>query len=126
MLQKVRIMEHWIFYSGLACILIHEMDAIQQKEWRIFPGLHLLDDRWGYQLFNLLHLPLYVFLFAGLFSPEGLALGMRRGLDLFFMIHVGLHLLFTFHPKNQFTGFFSWLWIGGAGLCGAVDYWGIG
>jgi len=116
-------MTNLIFFSGLACILIHEMDAIQQKEWRIFPGLHLLDDRVGLRVFNLLHLPLYLWILSGLFGAGGINPGFRQGLDIFFLIHVGLHLLFLLHPKNQFTGFFSWLWIGGAGLCGGLDLW---
>jgi hypothetical protein len=43
------------------------------------------------------------------------------GLSAFFIVHVVLHLLFLRHPLNQFSSPFSWLLIGGAGLCGALD-----
>lgn len=35
-------MENIFFYLGLAALLVHEMDAIKRKEWRMFPGLSKL------------------------------------------------------------------------------------
>ena len=113
-------MDHLFFYLALGFILTHEMDAIRCKEWQIFPGLSLLKDGTGYIVFTLLHIPLYFLLFRGLFGqpdPEGLI----RALDIFFLIHVGLHLLFLWHPKNQFKSFWSWAIIVGAGLFGGID-----
>ncbi|MFD2569233.1 DUF6713 family protein [Spirosoma soli] len=33
------------FYLGLAFLTTHELDAVRCREWRIFPGLSLLNDR---------------------------------------------------------------------------------
>lgn len=113
-------MEHLFFYLALAFILVHEMDAVRCREWRIFPGLSRLGDRTGYGVFTLLHLPLYALLFWGLWGrPDSGTL--VRGLDLFFILHVGLHLLFLRHPENQFRDLFSWSLISGAGIFGLLD-----
>lgn len=111
--------EHHFFYLALAFILMHEMDAIRCREWRIFPGLSYLDDTWGLRVFLLAHIPLYYFLLfpLGQEHPEGLI----KGLDIFFIIHVGLHGLFLLHPKNEFKDGLSWGIIIGAGLFGALD-----
>jgi hypothetical protein len=111
-------MEHLFFYIGLAFILTHELDAVQMKEWRIFPLISFLDDKMGYWVFTALHIPLFVAFFYGLRQNPN---GTMYGLDIFFMVHIGLHLLLLWHKKNLFTSFFSWFLIVGAGIFGALD-----
>jgi len=113
--------DHVFFFVGLSFILTHEMDAIKAREWTIFPLTAWLDDKMGYLVFTALHIPLYLLLFWSLYRPEGLNRGLIRGFDIFFIVHVVLHLLFLWHPKNQFTSTFSWLVIVGAGVAGALD-----
>ena len=62
-----------------------------------------------------------VLLLWNLYTPNGLNKGLIRGLDIFFIIHVVLHLLFLRHPKNEFNSTFSWIIILGAGVAGLVD-----
>ncbi len=108
------------FYLGLSAIIIHEMDAIRCKEWRIFPGLSLLKDTWGFNLFMLAHVPLFYFLFWGLMR-NGDHTQLKLALDAFLMIHVGLHILFLQHKKNEFKDLVSWAIIISAGLFGLLD-----
>lgn len=111
------------FFLALSFILVHEMDAIQCHEWRIFPLTARLNDQQGYLVFTAAHVPLYGLLFWQLFAQEASAASAQLvvGLNIFFMVHVGLHLVFLRHPKNQFTTPFSWLLIVGAAVCGALD-----
>jgi len=102
-------------------ILVHEMDAVRQQEWAIFPLLSRLNENTGYYVFVVLHFPLYWALFANLHHGNGLNLGLVKGLDIFFGVHVLLHVLFLRHPKNKFTGLFSWVIILGGGLAGVLD-----
>ncbi len=111
--------DHLSFYLGLTFILMHEMDAVRCKEWRIFPGLSLLNDIWGYRIFMLAHIPLFFFLFRGLAQPDNGRLIF--GLDVFFVIHVVLHALFLIHKKNEFKDWISWTIILGAGMFGLLD-----
>ncbi|WP_410528128.1 DUF6713 family protein [Sphingobacterium sp. IITKGP-BTPF85] len=49
---------------------MHEMDAVRCKEWRIFPGLALLKESWGYAVFMLAHIPLFYSLYGDLRNPQ--------------------------------------------------------
>jgi len=113
-------MQHAFFYLGLSFILMHEMDAVRCREWRIFPGLSLLGDKAGYVVFMLAHVPLYFLLFRALMGGENPE-SVMRGLDVFFIFHLGLHLLFLRHPKNEFKDLVSWAIIAGAAVCGMID-----
>ena len=110
--------DHAFFYLGMCLLLIHEMDAVRCREWQIFPGLSLLPDQLGYVVFTIVHIPLYLGLYWGLRTNPATWI---HGLDIFFLIHLGLHLLFLLHPKNQFKDAFSWAIIAGAGAAGALD-----
>lgn len=113
---------HIFFLLGLGLLLTHEMDAVRWQEWKMFPFLSGLDEKTGYVVFTALHVPLYVLLFWGLFgASDGVNRGLVLVLDVFFVVHVLLHLLRIGHPNNQFTSAFSWGLIGGTGFCGALD-----
>lgn len=111
---------HFFFYLGLSFIFIHEMDAVRCKEWRIFPMLSLLDDKTGFQVFMLAHIPLFTLLLWALMGQEN-PISWIKGLDVFFMLHLIAHVLFFRHPKNDFKDWISWLWIIGAALWGGLD-----
>jgi hypothetical protein len=114
--------DYFFFFSGLSLILTHEMDAIRLKEWKMFLLFSSMEESRGYSAFTAAHVPLYILLFWGLFGGTGgINAQLVRALDLFFIIHVGLHLLFMRHPHNQFRSPLSWALIGGAGLAGALD-----
>lgn len=91
------------FLLNLGLLLLHELDAVFWQEWRLFG---LTDDEFGRKLFILVHLPLFVFLLAGLLN-----LGSRFGklvslvLSSFLVVHLFLHA----SPVGQgrFQGVFS-------------------
>jgi hypothetical protein len=109
------------FYLGLTCMTIHEMDAIRCKEWRMFPGLQLLSDKWGHILFVFAHIPLFFFVYWQLTYSESIE-AFRIGFDALMIIHLLLHLLFLKHKNNNFKDWISWSIIVGAGVCGLVDF----
>jgi hypothetical protein len=108
------------FYLGLSSLIIHEMDAVRCKEWRIFPGLSLLDDNWGFKIFMIAHVLLFYLLFWGLIEKSDNS-QIKYGLDIFSVIHVGLHFLFLKHKKNEFKDWVSWTIILSAGIFGLID-----
>lgn len=111
---------HQFFYIGLSFMLLHEMDAIRCREWRIFPGLSLLNDSWGLKVFMAAHLPLFFLLLWSL-SDASLINQSIYGLNIFFIVHFVLHLLFLFHKKNEFKDWISWTIISSTTICGIID-----
>ncbi len=112
-------MEHAYFFVGLAFITMHEMDAIRCKEWRIFPGLSLLNDYWGMVVFQLAHIPLFIWVFSAIYQGHE---SFIRNFDLFLVVHLILHILFLWHKKNEFKDWISWSIIIGAAVFGLLDY----
>ncbi len=115
--------DHFFFWLGLALLLTHEMDAVMNKEWRVFPATAMFDDAVGYRVFTAAHVPLYLVILLGIASVE--RAGWMRGLDIFFIAHVLLHVLFLRHPQYAFKSVLSWVLIAGCGIAGAADLLGV-
>ena len=111
---------HTFFYLALSLIAMHEMDAVRCKEWRIFPGLSLLSDKWGYIVFMFAHVPLFFWIFWQL-THSASADAFIHGFNIFLIVHLGLHILFLKHKNNAFKDWISWPIISGAALFGALD-----
>lgn len=94
-----------IFILELVLLLVHEMDAIHKKEWKMFIILKDMKDTSAYHLFMGLHIPLYFITFFLLFSDLQ-SIGIYL-IDIFLIIHLLLHLCFYKHKANQFKGIFS-------------------
>lgn len=109
-----------IFYLGLSFFTMHEMDAVRCKEWRIFPGLTSLDDKWGFLIFMLAHIPIFFFINISLVntdSPDKFMVGF----NIFLILHMAIHIIYIKHKKNEFKDWISWTLIIGAGLSGAAS-----
>ncbi len=109
-----------LFYYGLSFMIVHEMDAVRCREWRIFPGLSQLNESLAFKIFLLAHIPVFLTLFWVLKTSEDIS-GVVFWLDIFFMIHVVLHLIFLKHKNNEFKDWISWTFILGAGIFGLFD-----
>ena len=112
--------ENLLFNFGLTFIIIHEMDAIRCKEWRIFPGLNLLGDKWGFIIFIVAHIPLLVILFIALNNSLDNSI-LIYYLEIFFIVHLALHIIYIKNPKNEFKDLISWTFIVGPALFGLLD-----
>ena len=112
--------QHLLFLIGISFLIVHEMDAIHCKEWRIYPGLSLLSDKAGQLIFVFAHIPLFFIVFYQLIyiSDNNVFI---KGFDIFMIVHIGLHLLFMRHRNNEFKDWISWTLIIGTGLFGLAD-----
>jgi len=111
---------HIFFFLGLSFLTIHEMDAIRCREWRIFPGLSLLNDKLGHIIFVFTHIPLFFFIFWELKNSQDNEAFINR-FSVFMIVHLGLHILFLKHKNNEFKDWISWSIIIGVGLCGLLE-----
>lgn len=110
-----------LFLLGYGLLATHELDAVARAEWRVLPGLALLDEAIAGPLFIALHVPLFALLTAGLGSLDpAMRKRTRHGISLFLVLHAGLHLLFSGHRHYAFSTASSEGLIFGGALCGLV------
>lgn len=109
-----------LFFTAFSFLLAHEMDAVKQKEWQMLPVLSKLKEQSARQVFILLHIPLYGLLLYGLISAGSIRSTVTIALDGFFIIHLGLHILFHKHRMNNFSTLFSQLYIAVPAVLGGL------
>ena len=100
-----------LYLTVVSALVVHELDAIRNREWRFFFAPLPVDEETAYRAFVALHAPALV---AVLWSLESAT--VQLGLDAFAVVHGGAHLLVRNHPRVEFDDRFSWLWIAGAAL----------
>ena len=113
--------DHVFFLLGFCCLLAHEMDAVRLKEWRMLLGLSGMDEEVGYRTFVLLHVPLYSLLLWGILGGGEAGSVLIVVLDVFFVVHLALHVFLRNLPENRFGSVFLWTLILGAGAFGGLD-----
>jgi hypothetical protein len=104
-----------IFLFAVTWLIIHELDAIHEREWRFFFMAISIEDETAYRIFVALHVPLLFFI---LWNIQWVWLQIP--IDLFLIGHAGAHLALRNHRLIAFDTWFSWVWIGGGALIGAM------
>ncbi|MEM1245562.1 MAG: DUF6713 family protein [Acidobacteriota bacterium] len=104
-----------LFFLTVSLLWAHELDAVHRKEWKILPGLRSLGEHQAFIVFTLLHVPLMMATLRWFDAPT-----FQRGIDLFAIVHIGLHALLHDHPSYDFDSGFSRSLIWGAGAAGAL------
>jgi hypothetical protein len=110
-----------LFAAGISALLLHELDAVDKKEWRLLFVLRRLPDEVALRWFILLHLPLFPALFALVAASETPAiLSIQGGVDLFLIVHAALHERLAHRGERAFANSFSrWLIWSAAALAAA-------
>lgn len=109
-----------LFLLTLALFFTHELDAIARHEWRMFPLIRRLDDRRGFVVFLLAHVPIFALILLFGFDQGAAGAAARIIVAAFAIIHIGLHMMFARHPANEFDNALSQALIWGTGLVGAL------
>jgi hypothetical protein len=110
-----------VFFTGFSLLVAHELDAVEQAEWRLLPLLNRMPDDTAYVVFVALHVPLI----AGLMwltthvSPR-IRQRSQLGVDAFLIIHAALHWFLSSDPLYTFHSSLSNALIFGGGLVGLV------
>jgi hypothetical protein len=104
-----------LFLSVVSFLLVHELDAIRQREWRFFFTPVPVRDETASRLFIALHAPLFVVVLVYVESRA-----FQLGLDSFAIVHGLVHLVLRNHPLVEFDSAFSRVWIFGGALLGAL------
>lgn len=114
-------MQEFIFYFGVGLFFTHELDAMLNNEWRVFPLTSWLKEVVGRTVFVLMHVPLFAVLVALISSTdETIRNRTLFWLSAFFVFHGVLHAAFTIHKKYEFGSLQSNFLIFGAAICGLL------
>ena len=81
-----------VFYLAVAGLIAHELDAVHKREWRLLFVLRSMPEAQARTAFVLAHVPLLAAL-LWLVSRDGpIALWTTAAVDVFMIVHAGLHL----------------------------------
>lgn len=112
----------FVFWTGFALLLGHEMDAMVRHEWRLLPGFSAIaDDALARDLFTLAHIPLYaVLIWLAGHTRAVLRTRTQWGIDLFLVAHGAVHFILSDHRLYEFEPPVETITVYGAALVGAV------
>lgn len=110
-----------LFFTGLAFLLCHELDAVAQAEWRLLPFLSGMSDGDAYVVFVLLHVPLLAsaLWWTGSTAPR-VRYRSQLVVDAFLVIHAGLHTALRSHEDYTFHTTLSEVCIYAAAALGLI------
>ena len=102
-------------------LLAHELDAVHKHEWRLLFVLRRMADEPARRAFVLLHVPLVaLIIWLAAHPDEAVRWWTVLGLDLFAVVHAGLHWRLSGHPKYAFNTAHSRLFIYGAAVLALI------
>ena len=111
----------FLFYLVFAGFIAHELDAVHKREWRLLFVLRRMPEESARRAFVLLHVPLFaVLLWLAAHPDAAVRSWTMASLDVFMIVHAGLHWRLSGHPEYAFDTPHSRLLIfGTAALAGA-------
>lgn len=110
-----------MFCLGVGLLFTHELDAMQNHEWRVLPLTSWLSEESGRTIFVLIHIPLFAVL-IGLISSQNELIRQRTKfwISVFLIIHGLLHAAFITHEHYEFESLLSNVLIFGGAICGLL------
>ncbi|MDR2884230.1 MAG: hypothetical protein LBV09_03895 [Deferribacteraceae bacterium] len=98
-------MEALLFSVIIALLMVHGMDAVRAKEWKMFLILKDMQEERGYKLFTILHFIIYIVIFYAILRES---YAIKVIIDVFLLFHALLHYSFRRHLHgNGFKTLFS-------------------
>ncbi len=98
---------------NVTLLIVHEMDAIRRKEWKMFIVLKDMKEETAYSIFSLVHIPLFAIILFFLLSPaQQIFLYI---MDVLLLAHTLVHFGFRKHKNNDFASPLSQALIYGLG-----------
>jgi len=93
-----------LFWINISLFILHEMDAVKTREWKMMIFMNRLDDDTGHIVFTTLHLPLFVILF---YLMKNFFEYLVPAVAVIFIIHQIMHIVFRKHTENRMNNMFS-------------------
>ncbi len=101
-------MAKFLFILIISLFLVHEMDSVRNKEWRMMAVLKNMPEDAAFKLYTGLHIPLFFFiLFIMVQSGPQMSLAFCIIMDVLLVAHTLIHFFFRRHKNNSFESVFS-------------------
>lgn len=111
----------FLFYLAFSGLITHELDAVHKHEWRLLFVLRGMPDESARRAFVLIHVPFVTVLLWLVARPDAeVRYWTMLGLDVFMVIHAGLHWRLSGHPKYEFGTLHSRFIVYGTATLAAV------
>lgn len=93
-----------LFWINISLFILHEMDAVKTREWKMMKFMNRMNDDYGHIVFTTLHFPLFIIIF---FLTQYYFLLIVSSTAILFILHQIVHLLFRKHSENRMNNKFS-------------------
>lgn len=115
-------LKNYLFILNISLLILHEMDAIRRKEWKLFVILKEMKDETAYLVFSLVHLPLCIIILYFIMNTGNRYYYLFTLIvNIFLVFHGGIHLFFRNKSNNQFRGAYSYAIIFGMSVIAALQ-----
>lgn len=112
-----------VFYTGLAFLFTHELDAMPNHEWRVLPVTSFLSDSVGMNTFLIAHIPIFAVVIGCIASLNLKTRWTAQNIASGFLIaHAVLHFAFSGHSDYEFESVISSVLIYGAAVFGILFF----
>jgi len=91
----------WI---NISLFIVHEMDAVHAREWKMIKFMRRFGDNTGHILFTSLHFFLFILIF---YLTEYHLLIIFPVISVLLILHQLIHILFRKHSENRMNNRFS-------------------
>jgi len=93
-----------LLWANISMLILHEMDAIYRKEWMMLYPVNRLEQNTAHVLFTGMHFFLFMAIFI---MMHNYFIYLFWGMNIFGILHLAIHLLFTKHRNNNMNNIFS-------------------
>ncbi|PKL17929.1 MAG: hypothetical protein CVV49_08525 [Spirochaetae bacterium HGW-Spirochaetae-5] len=93
-----------LFWINISLFILHEMDAVKTREWKMMIFMNRLSDDSGHIIFTALHFPLFILIF---FLMKYYFEYLVPVVAALFILHQILHIIFRKHTENRMNNTFS-------------------
>ena len=97
-----------LLWINITLFILHEMDAVYTREWKMMKFTGVLNDSAGHVIFTALHFFLFMIIF---YLSENYMNIFFPLFSIILIIHQFIHILFRKHQENRMNNIFSRLLI---------------
>ncbi len=93
-----------LLWINISLFILHEMDAVKTREWKMLFLINRLNDNTGHIIFTALHFVLFIMIF---YFVDSCLIATFLAVSILLIIHQFMHILFRKHSENRMNNPFS-------------------